>query len=167
MDNQVLQRNGRNVCEVTLSGRCSVDGPLQVSAMRNGRAIQGFAAKSIGRVSGREFRCKLKGIPVGGPYGITLKVIGSDEKLVFRNILVGDVWILSGQSNMVGVGRLKDAAKSQRLVRAFYMNDRWDIARDPIHNFHQAVDQIHIDLYGGGPILPSNHVGTGPGVAFR
>ena len=166
MNNQVLQRNAKNLCEVTISERCNDDGSLQIKVTKNGRAVPGFGLKTIGKVTKRRFKCKVRGVPVGGPYNITLKLAGSAEQLEFKNILVGDVWILAGQSNMVGVGWLKDAAKPNRMVRAFYMDDRWDIARDPIHNFYESTDRIHIDLYGDEPIGLSKHIGTGPGVAF-
>jgi sialate O-acetylesterase len=45
----------------------------------------------------------------GGPYKIT---IADDEELVLNNVLIGEVWICSGQSNMemplAGWGRIKD-----------------------------------------------------------
>ena len=50
---------------------------------------------------------KIGPFPFGGPY--TLKVVGS-QTVTYSNVLVGDVWICSGQSNMeFGVGNLKNA----------------------------------------------------------
>lgn len=37
-------------------------------------------------------------VPFGGPH--ELKVIGKNNKILLKNILVGDVWLCSGQSNM-------------------------------------------------------------------
>ncbi|RBL90487.1 sialate O-acetylesterase [Chitinophaga flava] len=46
----------------------------------------------------------------GGPY--TLKVSGADDDVEFKNVLIGDVWLASGQSNMEWqVKDAKDAAK--------------------------------------------------------
>ena len=170
MNNQVLQRNAKNFCEVTICGQCAADGLLQVRVTGKGRTVPGFTAKTIAKVQNKKFTCKLRGIPVGGPYHITLKLLSpkaeQNDQLEFKNILVGDVWILAGQSNMEGIGRLKDAASPHRMVRAFYMNDRWDTAKDPIHNIGQAVDQVHTDLNGGTPADRGPYVGVGPGVAF-
>ena len=47
----------------------------------------------------------LTGIPVGGPYSL---FINSE---IYNNIYVGDVWILAGQSNMEGHGRLSQEDK--------------------------------------------------------
>lgn len=121
MNNQVLQRNSRNLCEATLSGQCAANGVLRIKVTKKGRTVPGFSARTIGQVKRRRFNCKLKGIPVGGPYQITLTPVcsagGPTEQLEFENILVGDVWILGGQSNMEGIGQLKDAANPHRRLR--------------------------------------------------
>jgi sialate O-acetylesterase len=44
------------------------------------------------------WRVDLDPMPAGGPFELTLT--SGREKLVFRNVLVGEVWIGSGQSNM-------------------------------------------------------------------
>lgn len=65
---------------------------------------------------------RLQGIPVGGPYTVTL------DGQSYADIYVGDVWLLGGQSNMAGVGHttLRDCADlGDPTVRAFYMTDRW------------------------------------------
>ena len=36
--------------------------------------------------------------PAGGPY--SLKIEGSKDKIEFKNVLIGEVWFASGQSNM-------------------------------------------------------------------
>ncbi len=57
--------------------------------------------------------------------------------------------------------------KTNPLVRAFYMDDTWGVARDPIHNMWQAVDPVHALLCGGQrPPPPAANWGTGPAVAF-
>jgi len=43
------------------------------------------------------FDVKLDALPAGGPHQL---VIRADETRTFRNVLVGEVWICSGQSNM-------------------------------------------------------------------
>ena len=45
------------------------------------------------------------------------------------------------------------------------MNDRWDVAQDPLHNLYQACAPVH----GGNPETKTNRnlvTGVGPGVAF-
>ena len=59
-------------------------------------AIAGRTAKAVAGANGK-WLAKLTPPPAGGPYELT--VTGS-QKLTFKNVLVGDVWICSGQSNM-------------------------------------------------------------------
>ena len=58
-----------------------------------------IAEKSASAVAGpdRRWQVKIQPLPVGGPY--TLKVIGS-QTIELHNVMVGDVWLCSGQSNM-------------------------------------------------------------------
>ncbi len=171
MDYQVLQRNKKNVSETTLVGRCGSPGSLQIHVTKKGKTIPGFNWKTLAQVKAGQFTTKLVGIPVGGPYEVALRVLpkkGKSQDDVFeaKNVLVGDVWLLGGQSNMEGIGLLTGAAKPMPLVHAFYMHDRWDVAKDPIHNLDKAVDLVHTDLNGGKPIVRSGPVGVGPGVGF-
>jgi hypothetical protein len=168
LDHQVLQRNKKNVSETTLIGTADSPGLLQVKATKNGKTVPGLNFKPVANVKGGKFTIKLAGIPVGGPYQITLKLVTKTgtEEVQFSDILVGDVWILGGQSNMEGIGRLTGAAKPHPLVRAFYMHDQWGVAKDPLHVLCKAVDPIHYDLAGGVDCVRDPSVGVGPGVGF-
>ena len=65
---------------------------------------------------------KLPPLPVGGPY--TLTVTGP-QTVTLTNILVGDVWLCSGQSNMSYIvrdalnGPAEVAAADQPQIRLF------------------------------------------------
>lgn len=60
------------------------------------------------------WRADLRPIPAGGPYLMT--VSGKSKKLVFSDVLVGDVWICSGQSNMAFVLKDVQNAKTELAV---------------------------------------------------
>ncbi len=63
-------------------------------------------ASSTSDSTGR-WRVELPSMPAGGPY--TLEVSGP-QTATFNNVMLGDVWLCSGQSNMqYGVGNLPDA----------------------------------------------------------
>lgn len=118
---------------------------------------------------GRAPRFTLAPLPVGGPHTIALEIREAGRtthRLTVRDVLVGDVWIAAGQSNMQGYGRREFAAKPHPFVRAFYMDDQWRVARDPIHNLDACVDQVHLDLNGGVRYAPNTTHGVGPAVAF-
>ena len=57
---------------------------------------------------------RLKPLKVGGPY--TLRVTGPDNTLVRTNVLVGEVWVCSGQSNMAFL--LSRAANAEEAIAA-------------------------------------------------
>lgn len=54
------------------------------------------SGKAVAGQDGR-FDLKIKALPAGGPYEL---VIEADEKKVYSDVLVGEVWVCSGQSNM-------------------------------------------------------------------
>lgn len=47
-----------------------------------------------------EFLVRLPAMPAGGPHTLTVTVAETNERWEARNILIGEVWIASGQSNM-------------------------------------------------------------------
>lgn len=169
-DHMVLQRDARNACDAVICGTCAGEGRVVAVVKRRGKIVPGFAAKPCGTARRGRFEARLRGLAAGGPYDIDLRVRdakrGMIEGVSVRDVLVGDVWILAGQSNMQGCGRREHRAKPDPRVRAFYMNDRWRTAEDPIHNMDAALDPIHREINGGSLPPPERIAGVGPGVAF-
>ena len=163
-NHMVMQRDKNGLSNQLMVGVCkeALTAPIRISVFKNKKIIKGFSAIKAGSAVRGKFAATLKGLPAGGPYDIQLScgVDDKNETLTIQNVLVGDVWILAGQSNMHGTGLRKDRLKPDPLVRAFYNDDRWDVAEDPLHDFTNAVDAVH----GRGGHAP--HIGTGPGVAF-
>ena len=59
-------------------------------------------------VADGKWRVNLKSLPAGGPH--TLSIAGDKDKLEIKNVLVGDVWLCGGQSNMeMGLGGTANA----------------------------------------------------------
>jgi sialate O-acetylesterase len=85
-DNMVLQRN----VKVPIWGWAEIGEKVEV----------GFMGKTYKTVAGSDGKWSLKlgSYKAGGPYQMT---VGSKTfTLTFKNILIGDVWVVSGQSNM-------------------------------------------------------------------
>jgi len=61
----------------------------------------------------------------------------------FGPLFVGDLWIMAGQSNMEGCGKLIRVEEPQKGVSCFYMNDTWNLAEDPLNWAHESPDPIH------------------------
>lgn len=102
-------------------------------------------------------------LPVGGPY----EVGGA------RNVLVGDLWVLAGQSNMEGVGDLVDVEESSPFVHSFQSRERWAVAEEPLHWLGESPRLIHHRLWGRkavpdepDPRDPSRTKGAGLGLSF-
>lgn len=60
-----------------------------------------------------KFRLTFCGLQVGGPF--QLEVSSENQSIILKNILVGDVWVAGGQSNMQL--RLKDSANGQEYIK--------------------------------------------------
>ena len=170
--NMVIRRNGLGLSEQPFSGDCNWQGNLIVTVKDSeGEIIEGFNAIKAGKAENGSFSGILKGLKTGGPYNINLRI--GKESLLVKNILVGDVWILGGQSNMQGRGKLANAYKnSSPMVRAYYMEGRWRYAKDPVIVPQMSEFDAHWNILNEEK--PDKITkwkdpfgkGTGPGVAF-
>jgi sialate O-acetylesterase len=86
-DHMVLQQKSK----VDIWGKCDPGKKLMVSA------DWGKQVSTIADANG-DWRLKLKTPAAGGPYTITIK--NADTTLLINDVLVGEVWLASGQSNM-------------------------------------------------------------------
>ncbi len=84
-DNMVLQRGKTN----TIWGWSDPGDKVQID-------IAGNHATGVAGVDGR-WMVKIQPPPAGGPYSLTIK---GHQTVELRNVLVGDVWLCGGQSNM-------------------------------------------------------------------
>lgn len=85
-DNMVLQREAA----IPVWGNA---GPGEQVTLRLGVSEVKTKAKSDGH-----WMVNLPRLPAGGPFKLEIK--GETEKIEFKNVLIGDVWFASGQSNM-------------------------------------------------------------------
>lgn len=85
-DGMVLQRNSA----VPLWGMTGADQTVQIFFNEKEYSIQSD--------SGGVWRTTLKEMEAGGPY--EMRLLSGDQEVVIRDILIGDVWVLGGQSNM-------------------------------------------------------------------
>jgi sialate O-acetylesterase len=79
----------------------------------------------------------------GGPYRVEFRIGGKEVAFALHNLLVGDLWVLAGQSNMEGLGDLEDVEPPNELVHNFDMADRWMVAEEPLHTLPSAADRVH------------------------
>jgi sialate O-acetylesterase len=85
-DNMVLQRGKPD----TIWGWSKPGDAVQVE-------IAGHTAKAVAGADGR-WQVKIQPPEPGGPY--TVHISGANQTVVLNNVLVGDIWLCGGQSNM-------------------------------------------------------------------
>ena len=70
--------------------------------------MAGHAATAVSGTDGR-WQAELEAPSPGGPY--TVKITGPEQSVVLHEVLVGDVWLCGGQSNMeLGLARTRNGA---------------------------------------------------------
>jgi hypothetical protein len=155
---QVLQRNAKNIANAKIEGTSKMEGIVELRVLKNKKTLPSHKWKDVGISEQKSFKATISNLKVGGPYDIEIRIIKNKkvvESLVVDQVYVGDVWFCAGQSNMEGVGNLKDTPQSNSNVRAMYMNDEWKEAKNKINFLGESVDIFH-NGYGDGPKRPSN-----------
>lgn len=152
-DHQVFQRAGNGLGLIRLRGRSDENAEgRRVEARVTGARISRDARKwrPIGTVANGVWTGEVRDVPTGGPYELTLRVAGEGSTVV-RDLFVGDLWVLAGQSNMEGVGDLVNVQPPSPFVHSFDQMDNWVIAQEPLHLTLGAVDRVHWARSGGVP----------------
>lgn len=100
-DGMVLQRNQ------TVPIRGWADPGEKISIRLNGKIYKVQAGENS------QWKVDLKAQPAGGPF---VMEISGHNKIILKDILFGDVWLCSGQSNM-------EAVMGRSNIKAFYGNE--------------------------------------------
>jgi Carbohydrate esterase, sialic acid-specific acetylesterase len=86
------------------------------------------------------------------------------------DVLVGDLWILAGQSNMEGSGRFPAAEGGTSWVRCFGSDERWAVAEEPLHQLELSPRPVYREIWRAHgetrPPADQRIQGTGLGLAF-
>jgi sialate O-acetylesterase len=145
MSGAVIQRQG-SVGTIPVRVSTSAGGKLFVR-LREGRSIvSGFTWREIGQGDGDSIIAELPDVPVGGEYTLELQLRSDGETLgraSVNHVLVGDIWITGGQSNMDGFGKLINTEPPSKQVHALYFDDNWDTAADPLCWYNESIDPVH------------------------
>lgn len=142
---QVYQRDKTNTATLSLEGTVGATRAKTVDLrlVAAGRVVSNFDWKPLGQINKKAWKAELSHIPVGGPYRLEVRPTGSTEVTSVDNLLVGDLWVLAGQSNMEGVGNLEDLPLPSAMINSFDMTDTWVAAADPLHRLPDSVDSVH------------------------
>ncbi len=143
VDDQVFQRGPDGQAAIRLEGTAEGANGRQVEArvLRKYQLVADWAP--VGSVSAGKWSGEIQNLAAGGPYRVEFRVVGKSPAFALNNILVGDLWVLAGQSNMEGVGDLVDVEPPNELVHNFDLADHWMVAEEPLHNLPGAADRVH------------------------
>jgi len=89
--------------------------------------------------SSGEWTIKIKTPAAGGPYSLTVEAY---NKIVFNDVLIGEVWLASGQSNMEWSAQLGIDNAEEEISKADYPDIRF------FHVMHRTADTPQRDLDG-------------------
>ncbi|MBD3176892.1 MAG: hypothetical protein GF320_17065 [Armatimonadia bacterium] len=137
---QVIQRDDSDVASLPIDLRGAPRDVTLELKHPNGEAV---ACQVELTSEGDRVHGVLSGVPTGGPYQLFVPTGEPGEWSIIDQIWVGDLWVLAGQSNMDGCGKLSGAEPPSDSVSAFYYDDCWDVARDPLCRYNEAADPVH------------------------
>jgi hypothetical protein len=110
---QVIQRTaGTDFAVFSASGTCRNNtSKIQVQLLKqsNSQVVESFTWKELTDISvnGTSWKGTVNGLPAGGEYKIQFKALNGSGTAIdsispIQNILVGDIWLCAGQSNLMG-----------------------------------------------------------------
>ena len=174
-EHAVFQRDEKGEAKIEVRVKTSGSARMRARLRQGHKAVKGFGWTELTLIDGVG---TIKGVPTGGPYTFDIVQLGDKGDTLSSgsvgDLLVGDLWIMAGQSNMDGCGKLHNAEKPSRNVHAFYYDDRWDVAHQPLCWYAEATDVVHRPQDPDGRpieelIQSARHwqeTGAGPAVSF-
>ncbi len=129
-DSQVLQRETNGTAAPVVTGKSDRPGRLQSRDARG-------QWSDVAPVRAGNWQAKLPALPTGGPHVVSVRVVDATgataAEKTYRDVYVGDLWILAGQSNMVGRARIEEPYPRDPRVRLFSLQGEWQLAAHPLH----------------------------------
>lgn len=143
VDYQIFQRNVENYADVPLSGNLAdvqdAGAKLLARAVREDDELEIVGWTPLAKDQGRWFG-ELK-VPAGGLYRLEVSaqsagvaIEWAPRILIVRHVGVGELYMLTGQSNMAGYGRDMAMDPPQLGVHLYGNNGRWTIAAHPLND---------------------------------
>jgi len=171
---QVVQCGDDGNAALGLVGASDAAGTVQVRVVGVQKEVLPWA--DLGKSVGGAWSGTLFGVPVGGPYRVELRLNDDAgktlEQTAVAEVLVGDVWVLAGQSNMQGVGNRANVEEPHPLVHTFAMSYEWRLAQEPLHTLAESPDAVHANFKTDEERQKAIHdwrdggKGAGLGIAF-
>jgi sialate O-acetylesterase len=144
---RVYQRDASGAADVAFSGTAGAEGAVEARVTGEAGPLAGFDWREVGRAAGGRFEAEIPAVPTGGEYEVEARLRDARGEVVAQvavpHVLVGDLWILAGQSNMRGGGLLIDVEAPVPRVHVFTLAHRWEVAAEPLHWPVDSPDPVH------------------------
>ena len=62
-----------------------------------------------------------------------------------------DIWVLAGQSNMQGAGKMRKQFPENPSIVMFNMDNTWQVAQHPLHRLYESVAPVHRNINKSSP----------------
>ncbi|MBI5095710.1 MAG: sialate O-acetylesterase [Candidatus Hydrogenedentes bacterium] len=142
---QVVQCGNDGKASIDLAGASVAAGKVQARVVGVQKEIIPWT--DLGKAAGGAWQGALPAVPAGGPYRVEVRLVDDSgktlEETAVSEAMVGDVWILAGQSNMQGVGNRVNVESPHPQVHTFAMNYEWRLAQEPLHTLAESPDPVH------------------------
>lgn len=142
---QVLGRGKDGTASASIQGTATGAGSVEARLLNGDQVLRDWS--EVGHADEGRFAAEIASIPTGGEYTVELRLRDNSGTTLatttVAHVLVGDLWVLAGQSNMQGVANLIDVEAPSPLVHSFDMADHWQVAEEPLHWLLEAVDPVH------------------------
>ena len=120
-DYQVVQCDDAEKGVFNISGTADTAGIIHARVV--GEVLEVLPWAAIATVENNAWSGAIANIPVGGPYQVEIELRDASGAVLaadaVRDALVGDVWMLAGQSNMQGVGNRYDMSNPHPQIHHF------------------------------------------------
>jgi sialate O-acetylesterase len=136
-ENMILQRG----TAVPVWGRAGPGREVTVTVYEGGKQLS--SKKTTGETKSGDWRVELDLLPTGGRYSLLIESRNQNgrvaDRLLFTNVMVGEVWITCGQSNMIWPIDSSVARDEAVRNRHEYPNIR--AAQMGMRNVHEVTDK--------------------------
>lgn len=161
MDWQILQQKSGKA-DLELSGRWAAEEPVSdpgvyVRAVREDTGEVVAPWQRAGDLEERKWSATIRDIPAGGLYRIETclnlhndPIEGSVRGDMVHHVGVGDLYVITGQSNSAGVGRDFVYDPPEIGVHLLRNNGKWDLASHPMNESTDTAHEVNREYFNPG-----------------
>ena len=149
---QVIQRGADNTaaCFAPLSMEVPAGSTIKYSVTCQEHLLLSGEKKTDSSLAKDKAGVEISMLKTGGPYRVDVNAVSGDGKVVasakYDNILVGDLWIVAGQSNASGSAPVKERLAPDPMANMLGMDGVWKPAIPPTHRTVESDARVMKDL---------------------